>query len=69
MDKACWYSRTAEEKMFSRGGKCFGFVTHTFTPYGNPDAAAIVEDDQTVIIGVVPATYVRFSLPGNLDKR
>ena len=51
---------------FKLSGRVFAFCTHTFET--NPIAAAVVEDRKTGRIVIVPATSVRFTIPGNEDK-
>lgn len=72
--KPCFYN----ERIFSHGwfrkgkllnGKCYAFVTHSFDTDNVPEAAAVIEDDQSGELVIVPAGYVRFTTPGNEDKR
>jgi len=71
MEKACFFKHHSMPNTHNRGrnGKCFGFMSHTFYPSSDVKAVAIVEDDLTGVIVVVHAEDVRFTIPGNLDKR
>lgn len=71
MNRACFYNHPHAPRgtrPFSRGGKCLAFVSHTFTDNG-PEAAAVIEDDSSGILVVVPIKDVTFRVPGNEDKR
>ncbi len=65
-NKSCYYYEDVQPG-HKRNGKLLAFVSHTFN--GSVKAAAIIEDDKTGLICVVPAVNVRFTIEGNMDKR
>lgn len=70
MNRACFYNHPdapSGSLPFKFGGKCLGFVSHTFN--GEVQAAAIIEDDKSGILVVVRIKDVIFTVSGNLDKR
>ncbi len=71
MEKACFFKhyRLPNKNSSGRNGVCLGFVSHTFSPSNEVKAVAIVEDTETGVIVIVHAEDVRFTIPGNLDKR
>lgn len=71
IEKSCFFKhhRLHSTHSSGRNGICFGFVSHTFYPSNEVKAVAIVEDTETGVILIVHAEDVRFTIPGNLDKR